>query len=55
MSLSLTKAAVNVWKLDDAVEEDLIDEDELLEESDIQKPQASSLKGDYKFGLTFFF
>ncbi|XP_046477434.1 anamorsin homolog isoform X1 [Neodiprion pinetum] len=44
MALPLAKSAVNVWKLDDAVEEDLIDEDTLLDESDIQKPQVASLK-----------
>ncbi|XP_012523572.1 anamorsin homolog [Monomorium pharaonis] len=41
--LSFTKKHTNVWKLDDPVEEDLIDEDELLDESDLVKPDASSL------------
>ncbi|XP_071564188.1 anamorsin homolog [Temnothorax nylanderi] len=41
--LSFAKKATNVWKLDDPVEEDLIDEDELLDESDLVKPDASSL------------
>lgn len=45
MPLSFAKKATNVWKLDDSVEEDLIDEDELLDESDLIKPDASSLKG----------
>ncbi|XP_012269231.1 anamorsin homolog [Athalia rosae] len=44
VSLSLKKPAANVWKLDDAMDEDLIDENDLLEESDILKPQAASLK-----------
>lgn len=44
MPLSFAKKATNVWKLDDSVEEDLIDEDELLDESDLIKPDASSLK-----------
>ncbi|XP_003704894.1 cytokine induced apoptosis inhibitor 1 [Megachile rotundata] len=34
----------NVWKLDDAVDEELINEDELLDESDIIKVNAPSLK-----------
>lgn len=38
------KQTTNVWKLDDPVEEDLIDEDELLDESDLVKPDASSLR-----------
>lgn len=45
MSLPLAKTAANVWKLDDAVDEDLIDEDNLLEDSDVLKPAVSSLKG----------
>ncbi|XP_011881777.1 PREDICTED: anamorsin homolog [Vollenhovia emeryi] len=44
MPLSLAKKATNVWKLDDPVEEDFIDEDELLDESDLAKPDASSLR-----------
>ncbi|KAL0120180.1 hypothetical protein PUN28_008082 [Cardiocondyla obscurior] len=42
--LSFAKKPTNVWKLDDPVEEDLIDEDELLDESDLIKPNVSSLK-----------
>ncbi|KAL6255890.1 hypothetical protein P5V15_013131 [Pogonomyrmex californicus] len=42
--LSFAKKQANVWKLDDSVEEDLIDEDELLDESDLIKPDVSSLK-----------
>lgn len=42
--LSFAKKQTNVWKLDDPVEEDFIDEDELLDESDLIKPDASSLK-----------
>lgn len=45
MPLSFAKKATTVWKLDDSVEEDLIDEDELLDESDLVKPDASSLRG----------
>lgn len=40
--LSFIGEKSNVWKLDD----DLIDEDELLDESDLVKPDASSLRGD---------
>lgn len=39
--LSFIEEKSNVWKLDD-----LIDEDELLDESDFVKPDASSLKGN---------
>ncbi|XP_012231561.1 anamorsin homolog [Linepithema humile] len=42
--LLFAKKETNVWKLDDPVEEDLIDEDELLDESDFMKPDVSSLK-----------
>ncbi|KYQ53835.1 Anamorsin [Trachymyrmex zeteki] len=42
--ISFAKKQTNVWKLDDPVDEDLIDEDELLDESDLVKPAASSLK-----------
>lgn len=42
--LSFAKKETNVWKLDDP--EDLIDEDELLDETDVEKPDASSLRGD---------
>lgn len=42
--LSFTKEKPSVWKLDIAVEDDLIDEDELLDESDILKPQTASLR-----------
>ncbi|XP_076284295.1 cytokine induced apoptosis inhibitor 1 [Lasioglossum baleicum] len=44
VSLSFGQAKSNVWKLDSAVEEELIDEDDLLDETDILKPEASSLK-----------
>lgn len=44
--LSFAKKTTNVWKLDDPVEEDLIDEDELLDESDLIKPDATSLRGE---------
>lgn len=44
VSLSFQQKKSNVWKLDSAVEEELIDEDDLLDETDILKPEASSLK-----------
>lgn len=59
--LSFAKKQTNVWKLDDPVEEDLIDEDELLDESDLLKPDASSLKGEItvvlklKYACHFYF
>lgn len=42
--LNLNKKSSKVWKLDNAVEDDLIDEEELLDENDIVKPDASSLR-----------
>lgn len=45
VALNFGKAASNVWKIDDAVEDDLIDEDNLLDEEDILKPKAESLRG----------
>ncbi|RLU19723.1 hypothetical protein DMN91_008280 [Ooceraea biroi] len=42
--LSFAKKQTNVWKLDDPVDEDLIDEDELLDESDFAKPDEASLR-----------
>lgn len=45
MALNLKQKESNVWKLDKAVEDDLIDEDELLDEDDIVKPDITSLKG----------
>lgn len=42
--LNLTPKESNVWKLDSAVEDDLIDEDELLDEDDLKKPDATSLR-----------
>ena len=44
--ISFAKKQTNVWKLDDPVDEDLIDEDELLDESDLVKPDAASLRGE---------
>jgi len=44
--ISFAKKQTNVWKLDDPVDEDLIDEDELLDESDLIKPDAASLRGE---------
>lgn len=38
------KKSSNVWKLDSAEDEELIDEDELLDEDDIVKPITSSLR-----------
>ncbi|KAJ8669130.1 hypothetical protein QAD02_000389 [Eretmocerus hayati] len=38
------KPAAKVWKLDNDEDEDLIDEDNLLDESDTLKPEAASLK-----------
>lgn len=45
MALNLKQKQSNIWKLDNAVEDDLIDEDELLDEDDIVKPDITSLKG----------
>uniref|UniRef100_A0A0C9PGU0 Anamorsin homolog n=1 Tax=Fopius arisanus TaxID=64838 RepID=A0A0C9PGU0_9HYME len=44
VALSFVKKPQNVWKLDDAVEDDLIDEDDLLDEEDLTKPTESSLR-----------
>ncbi|XP_015436333.1 PREDICTED: anamorsin homolog isoform X1 [Dufourea novaeangliae] len=44
VTLNFGQASSNVWKLDSAVDEDLIDEDDLLDETDVLKPQASSLR-----------
>ncbi|XP_015109296.1 anamorsin homolog [Diachasma alloeum] len=44
VALSFAKKPQNVWKLDDAVEDDLIDEDDLLDEEDLKKPAESSLR-----------
>lgn len=44
VALNFGKPKSNVWKLDDAIEEDLIDENELLDETDIVKPDASNLR-----------
>lgn len=45
--LKLKKPAENVWKLDDTVDDDIIDADELLDEEDLQKPDPTSLRGRY--------
>lgn len=49
-ALSLPKPADSVaavWKIDDVVDDtvDLIDSDQLLDEEDLKKPDAASLKG----------
>ncbi|XP_043273750.1 anamorsin homolog [Venturia canescens] len=44
VKLNLAQPASNVWKIDDVVEDDLIDEDNLLEEDDIVRPEAASLR-----------
>ncbi|KAL2751501.1 anamorsin [Vespula maculifrons] len=44
VALNLKQKQSNIWKLDNAVEDDLIDEDELLDEDDIVKPDITSLK-----------
>lgn len=46
VKLNLTQPASNVWKIDDVVEDDLIDEDNLLDEEDIIKPEEASLRGN---------
>ncbi|XP_017883980.1 anamorsin homolog, partial [Ceratina calcarata] len=38
------KKSSNIWKLDNTVDDELIDEDDLLDENDILKPEASSLR-----------
>lgn len=40
-----TKPKSTVWKLDDVVDDDLIDDDDLLDESDKVKPTETSLRG----------
>ncbi|KAG6444776.1 hypothetical protein O3G_MSEX003502 [Manduca sexta] len=50
------KIAATVWKLDSTVEEawkganddDIIDENQLLEEEDLQRPDQESLRGNFK-------
>ncbi|XP_076657280.1 cytokine induced apoptosis inhibitor 1 [Halictus rubicundus] len=44
VSLSFGQAKPNVWKLDSDAEDELINEDDLLDETDILKPETSSLK-----------
>ncbi|XP_031845902.1 cytokine induced apoptosis inhibitor 1 [Nomia melanderi] len=44
ITLNFGQAKPNVWTLDNVVDEELIDEDELLDETDVLKPEASSLK-----------
>ncbi|XP_078052617.1 cytokine induced apoptosis inhibitor 1 [Augochlora pura] len=44
VSLNFGQAKPNIWKLDIADEEELINEDDLLDEMDVLKPDASSLK-----------
>ncbi|XP_053972389.1 anamorsin homolog [Hylaeus volcanicus] len=44
VTLNFGKQKANVWKLDSAVDEELINEDDLLDETDILKPEVSSLR-----------
>ncbi|KAG7205628.1 hypothetical protein KM043_007591 [Ampulex compressa] len=44
VTLNFGNQSNNVWKLDDAVDEELIDEEELLDETDVLKPDSSSLR-----------
>nr|XP_033321441.1 anamorsin homolog [Megalopta genalis] len=44
VSLNFGQAKPNIWKLDSAAEEELINEDDLLDEIDVLKPEVSSLK-----------
>lgn len=46
MTLNFGKEKPNVWKLDDVVDEELIDEDDLLDEDDIARPKAANLRGE---------
>ncbi|KAI4470435.1 anamorsin [Holotrichia oblita] len=39
-----SKPAKAVWKIDDTIEDDMIDPDNLLDEDDLKKPDAASLK-----------
>lgn len=45
ITLPIAKPKASVWKLDDVVDDDLIDEDDLLDDDDKKKPNDSSLKG----------
>lgn len=40
------KEVASVWKLDDTVDEDIIDPDNLLDEEDLKKPDPASLRGN---------
>lgn len=40
------KEIASVWKLDDTVDDDIIDPDNLLDEEDLQKPDPASLRGN---------
>ncbi|CAK9806123.1 Anamorsin homolog [Anthophora plagiata] len=44
VTLNFGEKKSNVWKLDSAVDEELINEDDLLDESDVLKPVTTSLK-----------
>ncbi|XP_015610353.1 anamorsin homolog [Cephus cinctus] len=44
ITLSFTNPKANVWKLDSAVDDDLINDSNLLDETDILKPQPASLR-----------
>lgn len=45
VTLNFGEKKSNIWKLDNAVDEELINEDDLLDESDIVKPIINSLRG----------
>lgn len=51
--LTLKSPVENVWKLDDTVDDDIIDEDELLDEEDLKKPDPSSLRGTKAYLFRF--
>ncbi|CAK9832624.1 Anamorsin homolog [Anthophora retusa] len=44
VTLNFGEKKSNVWKLDSAVDEELINEDDLLDESDVLKPITTNLK-----------
>lgn len=45
LSFAKKAAPASVWKLDDIVDDDIIDPDSLLDDDDFKKPAPESLKG----------
>lgn len=54
-SVTVPSSVSDIWKLDDTVDDEIIDSDQLLDQDDFKKPDPASLKGRLLFNINLLY